>query len=399
MRILPHIFRSNADIVAKLYRQELIFADVANDIRNNKIKASSALFNQVWTAHQLSNFEHDGKEYEWARIRQEIEIKKLKTDYHAVYQSTFLAGPQYNEFSNKNYLIPLNNGAISDATGLGSFFRGLKATTDGAIEFQFESAAGVPKFIFQEDLDVALILTFHKSGPYRPSLSVEPMEEAYSGFLWYLRQKVWKPSWLGKTLFGETMYAADFWAAQLMWRPEEFPADAQSIPNKEALTDFQKLAHEITHAGGHNPGHSYRLMVKLNAVRGSWHKEENSGAYVCLASDIEMGMDGSHTVHVRNPQTNLIEEKDSYLNDPRFFMGKKALLFTKNYNDIARFFPVFERARQLMGLICSLRELRDSFHFEPSAQLTKRMNEQYDRLTKGPELPLNRRLVIPRPGI
>jgi hypothetical protein len=82
------------------------------------------------------------------------------------------------------------------------------------------------------------------------------------------------------------------------------------------------------------------------------------------------------------------------LNDPRFAMGRVALLLTERYNEIAEFFPMFERSRQLIGLLKLLINLKDKYNFKPSPAMAASIEKAYQHYSTRPEIPLQQRLCL-----
>ncbi len=54
-----------------------------------------------------------------------------------------------------------------------------------------------------------------------------------------------------------------------------------------------------------------------------------------------------------------VEDRNISRNDTRFGQGRLTQRLTEHYNDIALMMPVFERARQMMGLLYSVMKLRE----------------------------------------
>lgn len=385
-------FEQAADVISRIHSGATPIAEVLELIRCGQIKSTAVLSDYLWAAHQLAGSEDDPREKQWHALRKEVHMKQLGVDEQQVSGSTRQFGPRYNALTDKGYLVPGSFDRRSIPLGGEGDFKGLCARPSGDIDFFFERLPNKPPMLFSQDIDVALIIVFSAKQKL-PWLSLEQLDESFPDRpRWSFVQKQWDPEWIGHTWIGHTLYAADYWIGQLAWNSKSFPVSEQDIPDPDKRAKIVALLKEFEFCGGHPDGHSSRVMLKPGDVYGSWNRAAG-GEIVCDIHRIDMGVDGSNIAIEVDKETNKMKENRLLnLNDPRFAMGRVALLLTRRYNEIAEYFPVFERGRQLVGLLKTLVELRDRHGFKPGLALSGKIEKAYQYYSSQPGLTLQQRL-------
>lgn len=388
-------FTDAAKLIASVHNGELAFDHANQIIRSGKVKATPVLNDQLWAACGVIGGDDMSHYKKWDALRREVQMKLLGVTEEQVQTSTQQYGPRYNKLDSKGFLVPASFDPNSIPKEGDTYFRGVRATKKGEIDFFFEQRPGVPSMIFSQDIDVALIVAFHPSRPLLPSLSLEGLDEDFPDRpKWNFIQKEWRPRWIGHTMIGETLYAADYWIGQLAWNSKSFPVTPKDIPDPEKRARVVALLKEFELCGGQADGYSSRVMLKPGDVHGTWNKTKE-GDIVCDVHRIDMGVDGSNMAIKIDPKTNAyMQDRVVNLNDPRFAMGRVALLLSAKYDEIAELFPMFERGRQMVGLLKTLVTLRDKHNFQPSTELAKRIDQAYQYYTKKPTIALRQRLCL-----
>jgi hypothetical protein len=102
-------------------------------------------------------------------------------------------------------------------------------------------------------------------------------------------------------------------------------------------------------------------VVNTNPVNFYSHTAVNDGAITITFAGMEISIDGGYA-------DNSNSKVWHHRNDVSFKQGERVAFLTENFNDVAQAIPVFERLRQLMGLVYSLDKLKQS-GFTPNETL------------------------------
>jgi hypothetical protein len=98
--------------------------------------------------------------------------------------------------------------------------------------------------------------------------------------------------------------------------------------------------------------------------------------------EVKMRVDGSYIV-VNSDDG--IEDRLVALNDPTFLHGRTVEKLTNRYTDICSLLPIFERARQIVGLCQGLKSLREIGYTPPEPMLSK-IRSKYNKLSNLPKI-------------
>lgn len=200
-------------------------------------------------------------------------------------------------------------------------------------------------------------------------------------------------------MFGHTLYASDYWLARLAWHGGKFPVDKEHIPDATERARVTALLEKFNLRGGLQSGYNNRVMLRPGTVYGSWNKTPK-GDLVCDIHRIDMQVDGSDVGEKIDPASGKIKEDRSlHRGDVRFETARFASLMTRHYDEIAEMFPLFERSRQLTGLLTTLTTLKEKHGFKPGAQLAAHIDEAYNFYANLPALTvLDRAYIFTRTG-
>ncbi|MFY9286895.1 MAG: hypothetical protein WAO98_00165 [Alphaproteobacteria bacterium] len=386
-------FVTSAELITRLYTGELGFELAKEMVRDERVSATPDLADRLWAASTVLGGEGNPLYDEWQDLREEVQLKQLGVTRDEVTKITQQYGPRYNKMEQNGWLITASFDPSSIPSEGDSYFKGLQAKSSGELVLYFEQKPNLPPLIFPQDIDVAMIFAFHPSRLPLPYLSLEGLDEDFPDRPnWLFIKKDWHPRWMSHTLMGETLYAADYWIGRLAWQSKQFATTPDDIPDDDTRARVINLLRDFELCGGSADGYSSRVMLKPGDVYGSWNKTTD-GDIVCDVHRIDMGVDGSDMAIKIDPTTGeMVQDRAVNLNNPRFAMGRAALLLTSRYNEIAEFFPMFERSRQLIGLLKTLVTLREKYDFKPDAETMKRIDEAYQYYTKQPSLKLTQRL-------
>ncbi|MFY9288425.1 MAG: hypothetical protein WAO98_07975 [Alphaproteobacteria bacterium] len=389
-------FTDAADLISRLYRGEVTFESATKGIQDGTMKATPALADQLWVACSLLGNEENPLYRSWTALSREVQMRQLGVTAEDVLRTTQQFGPRYNKVDSKGFLIPYSLDPSSIPSDGDGKFRGLRAKSNGEIDFFFEQAPNEPLMIFGQDIDVALIIAFHPSGQKIPTLGIEALDDqGPEQQRWSFRKKDWDPKWIGHTMLGETLYAADYWLGQIVgYTCKHFPLTEEDIPDLIKRTKAVSLLKDFELCGGQSDGHWNRVMLRPGDAHGTWNKTSN-GDIICDLHHVEVGVDGANVKIEIDPETNKIkEDRSANLNDPRFAMGRAAIIFTQRYDEIAEMFPMYERGRQLVGLLKTVVALKERYKFTPSKALAEKIDRAYQLYSNRPPLTLRQRLCL-----
>lgn len=374
-------------IVRKLCEQSISFEEVKQKIAMDHLSITSALAGRLWAATMLlihtSPNSSQWREYSQncMLFTQYVEAALFNITPVELAHSTHDFGPFYNRKNSEGYPIPgsLGNlGTDMPSEGFGRFL-GLQGLRSGEIDFRFEDKTKSLVFITQDDIDVILVLAFSDKNPIWPTLS---LDDFGSGLL---SQKVWCPEWIGHTALGSTFYATDYWMGKLSWKSEGFTVELNHVPSM-----FKKAANALLGniiARDQNYMYKHRYLAPLE-IQWTWAKAP-TGDLQCRIKNISMRIHGGEVI------TNPDGSTDRYqrMNDSSTQDGRVANMLTEHFDDIAMLWPMFERHRQLTGLLYAVTELRNR-GFKLNAALEKRVKSIKDFYTSQPSPALKDRLTL-----
>ena len=375
-----------ARAVNDLGRSQITFAELGNRILKTGFSSTEFLVARLWALQHFelysgSKAPQQGPHYEQNRRDGQLFMRfaigqMLGVTPEQLVQATFDFGPFYNRKNDKGFPIPgayaADTPSLHDAMpteGYGRFL-GFKTTASGEIDFRFESPNNGMALITQEDIDVALALAFVGTKPIKPSFS---LDEA-SKYPYFVSQKQWEPEWVGYSAFGKTLYATDYWLGAICVYNTGF-AGKDDIDSRFTST-ARELFDQMRPLDG-----NVNLQLRPMEIQRSWTAGERN-EHECVIQKITMGITSERW-----------EPKPDGCSD---WSGKESghsKIFNAHYEDIATMWPIYERQRQLMGLLYGLSELR-SRGFEPSPSLMTRIKGVQEAYTSQPSLPLSNQFVL-----
>ncbi|MFY9288786.1 MAG: hypothetical protein WAO98_09835, partial [Alphaproteobacteria bacterium] len=283
------------------------------------------------------------------------------------------------------------------ASGVG-LYRGLITTQDGYIHFKCTQSGDKPGLLFQEDFDIAMLLAFaDEEKVIWPYFSMENADKNLTDGHEVFRTKEFGPEWMGYTDFGRTMYITDLLSGALAWNPQSFPLEeAQTEAQAERNEQIRNFLRYLNWTGGRTArSTSSRVMLRAEHI----HIEglqpiivKKQKVWDLQVKAVKMRVDGSYMLKRTNGEENRLVA----LNDATYKQGAITQKLTDNYDYIASIIPVFERARQLMGLFYSLAELQKA-GFRPNPKLVAELKTKYDGYARLPKLSRNQLLAQPFP--
>lgn len=259
-------------------------------------------------------------------------------------------------------------------------------TTDAAknISFIFNRSVFKPAMIFQEDVDVMLALAFGEEQFQWPSLDLSRTGENLHPYP-NMQIKTFEPNWLTITDFGKTFYICDFLSGELAWHIEDFEiadkGDKRLAMLGHALKEMKK---NIT---GDNPkdpntGQEYPAVINNNPrfvdyTESSGRDGKSLNLYV---QKIIMKIDGGFIDEQASKAANVgqvvpVNVDWLYRNDPNFKHTKWTLALTDHFDVVAEVMPVYERLRQLMGMVYVMNHLRNVRGFMPNEKTLEVIRE------------------------
>ncbi|MFA5957062.1 hypothetical protein [Hyphomicrobium sp.] len=336
-----------------------------------------------------------------------ISVKELE-------YSALLMGPRYNGIGSNGLplLGPLEEpsptldhamkqmaetGSYVPAPGVGIYL-GLETTPDGQIRFNCAHSGNRPALLSAEDFDIAMILAFaDEKRIIWPSLSMEETGMELTDGHEVFRYKEFSPAWMGNTDFGRTMYITDVLAGALAWNAHKFPrALAENPDHVRHIDAISSFLQDLVWTGGrHAKSTSKRVMMRTEHVQvdGQAPRIENgTKLWNINVQAVKMRVDGSYILKRTSGEENLLVA----LNDATYAHGARVQKITDNYDYIAGIMPIFERARQMMGLFYSLTELRKA-GFQPHPTLRDELRKKLQLYADLPKLPRNQLWAQPFP--
>ncbi len=365
-----------SQMIIKRVIDEKIDIEEAYDI-TSKLGITESLNNMLRILkHRAKRFDTEDYDY-WHHLSVYVDVRGKNQDPNQVIENTFNYGPSYNAIG-KNALPIAGelwsafHGGENDASiinpGYG-FIEQVIGDASGDVKFKFKKSPNA--LVFDDDLDILLVLSFCYKNHVFPSIDVPSADSLNLGSI---REKKTEPQWLINTDLGRTLYATDVFAGELSWGMEEF--DTVDENNGSNVSTFNKLRELILGCEGENPeGLGYSPVVNVNPKKVSLSKPTvkkvaNGSETSIDVFGLSFGVDGgfSKSKSIRGTQWK-------YRNSDKYLHTKRTKILTEHYNEVAMVFPVYERLRQLMSISYALKELRKS-GFAPSEKMMARLNQR-----------------------
>lgn len=340
----------------------------------------------IWARHKLSELEQGAASKAWADLHADISLLHLRVTKDEVLKSKNDFGVIYNQRFSHGGLIPgVYLGAHAQPPGGVGALRAIATTASGDIRFSCTIPSSAERaLLFPEDFDVALALIFGGKQPVMPFVSLDPIWEHrdtpstkrtapknHISHILPIEQKYFSPPWVGTTLLGKALYAADVWAAELMWTPETFrPGQADPVRNSTAIS---KILDELSMLGGANDGHAEMLTLRPGTIHRTW--KQSGSEHGCSIINATVDILGANLIFGNKGNALANANSNAY------HAGRAANLMMERFDSLATYFPVFERYRQITVLLSVLKELHGR-GFRPGPDLQKRIGQTVVRFRK-----------------
>jgi|GEM_PF-3947187 len=408
-------YDSAKSVIRQLHSGKGSFQELTAMMEKNGVVHGQAMINVALCAWRLAGREDWDTYDDWKVLVRRMQAHKLGTNLGNIIDSTFTMGPTYNPIGQNGLPVlgvwqkassheqeaerhMLNKGSYAPEAGVVAF-KGLTAEQGGTINFDCIMASDRPATLVPEDFEVALLLVFgHEDRVVQPYLSLEsPADFGVEVTERIFSYKEWNPHWLGYTDFGQTLYATDELIGRLCWGHEKFEiGDIDSCFEPGMAAMAAKLIDDLTMAGGRQGnGGSSRVMLKPEHISLE-DKINESGPkkqFSIAVREVKMRIDGSYIVERTGDGK---EDRLVALNDTTFEQGRVAQMMTDRYSEISTLMPVFERARQMMGLFHSLKKLRE-LAFTPAPALLESIENKFKAMEALPSIETDQLLVATLP--
>ncbi len=373
-----------AALVKGIYEGSTTYADLVGRVKDNNNAAIEIAINRLWALEYLYSYEgrdlESDNRFENTSTRnffiQCLASKLLDSSPEQLIVSTEDFGPFYNRRNRFGYMLPGDFDVSEVPSGSFGGLLGIRGA-NGEIEFRFDEARNSMAYLTKEDIDTALVLAFGDDKPLMPSISMNNLDDRTP----FLAEKVWEPEWLGKTAFGKTLYATDYWMGRICgFKNGELHAN-------EILADYLKATQEIV-LGLHEIGlrvDNTNFNLRPMQIDWFWETDANNQEHRCTIKKITMGM--------LSEKAKFDSENKQYVNEWSGEDTGHSKIFNERYDEIATMWPIFERQRHLVALTRSLTELRER-GFQPSAALADRISKMNEAFNSQPALKFQDRLVL-----
>lgn len=394
-RVIEHY-----DYILQTADQKWVYDQFVKEMQTS-VYPTANLADHLWARSLLAEMERSKLAWCWEAAAFAIQHRLMGATHGQIQNSTRDFGYTYGGQDRAGYLTPqLGNQVASrpDAQsrsenyqhcprledGALGILRGLSTTPSGEIQFHADKPTSPANtFLTDEDIAVALALAFGSNKPIMPSLSIESigLKDAKTPRV-FMKKKVWDPEWVGHTQLGKTLYAADFWMAEIVWNQPYFYQNGQQPP-----AAIDAILQKVALAGGHSDGNSERIMLMPTAIVRTWSGSNEEGIS-CQVHSASVGVLGANKVIHADGS----EDRSRNVNDDKYGAGRAANIVSRHFDDIATAWPMFERMRQLTVLLSLLKELREK-NFQPSVAMQKNISVAYRHLSNKPRIPVNQALV------
>lgn len=340
--------------------------ELLEHFENNQISKSELKLIEIIAT--LARYEEWPSARKWDAFKSICAVKFAGLDPDIVRASSCNFGPFYNEVDDNglpiigaydavNYGDSEGNGLLKSGRG---FFKGLTATQNGGINFQFEPAN--TEFVTDEDIDVILALSFAQEDLQWPSIDLSFASCLHT----ILQEKKTNPSWVLHTDFGKTLYVTDKLSGALSWSFNKFSVmNGDDIKAKNGFLNLRRKLQAVD-APSPTPERKYTPVVNTNPKGSSAYGVRTGNHFSVGVNFLEFGIDGGHYVETGKQDAHL--NGWVFRNDTTYEHQQRTQILTENFNMIAVTIPVFERLRQLTSVMHGVQELK-KLGFKPSRHL------------------------------
>ncbi|MDP7143332.1 MAG: hypothetical protein QF692_03545 [Alphaproteobacteria bacterium] len=421
---------------------ELEFEDLQNSIKNHAGPISSLTSDAISLILSLSRTENWTDSGAWEEL--DFQLKCKNGGYHAddITRQSYAVGPFYNvleptglpilgEFENANYKLRFNQAAhkepgtlthknatpfcLSDRKDIvdkrhfvkqeSAFdlyrddippgitkINGIRADENG-LHIDAETSDSEAALITREDIEVAFVLAFSQDKFQWPSISIEDSD--FTDVHGRGNEKIYGQPWMVATDFGRTLYITDYLAGMLLWDHRDFKHS-----NNPAISEISRpIMKNLDRLYAPDPyGIQMMQVVNVNPreVSLSIEKEEHS---VSVKVD-DVAMRFSTGYQELDSDDRVISRKWFFLNDTRFSNGLRGAFLSEHFNEIATLLPVYERLKQLMGLMYALNAIEEN-GYKPPQDLQVHINQLAEKYKNQPHtnelcrhLPVNQNFSV-----
>lgn len=303
----------------------------------------------------------------------------------SVHYNTYKYGPFYNAIGKNNLPVWGEPDRIFQGSDHGRVDQRIPAgwrtlsgvTTDENrnIKMIFNRSVFKPALIFQEDVDVALALAFGEDEFQWPDLGLYLTGYGQHPFP-NMEIKGFGPDWLTVTDFGKTFYICDFLSGELAWHLEEFEVSEKG--NRKLAMLGHALKQMVADIEGEDPVHpdkdvKYGRIINNNPKFVDYTEQKLSGdnSWSLLVHKIILGIDGGYTDNAKDQEKtkDMVKPENPewlFRGDTKYKHPKLTQTLTDHFDVIAEVMPVYERLRQLMGMVYVLNHLRNGRGFMPN---------------------------------
>lgn len=365
------------DLLTQVYREERSFEHFEHAIREGVIEPTEALNSWLWVAATLAKMEGSPDTHSWFAAWQTLQLKRRGVSDEAFKASNEDLGRTFNVLSEASRPIPglfLKPPALKEAgwRNIGK----VDGLSNGSVVVQEAPTAAGPVVVFPEDLDVAMALVFGRPNETLwPSISIEPLDLLTAEReRWSFNRKEWTPPWLGHTGWGKTLYAVDKWLGRMRWG-WAWPEDCEIAPQDKELVE--ELDETFRLAGGRRDGMWSRVMLETKWVNQTVTRSKTffSGeTFTCTVHGVRMAVLGADCVDLEDGSS----DRSMNVNNNAYAAGRIANILTDRYDDVARLFPAYERARQLSALLYALVGLKEA-GFTPKGKTAAKLSADLAR--------------------
>ena len=312
----------------------------------------------ILIASNLARYRSPVTMHMWHSIKMLHDINALNSTWSEVVASVARVGPVHNMVDQHGILIPgllaesehADEGWVS--IDIIEFYRG-----DFRVLGQ-KSGPLVP-MVTAEDLDVAAALAFIDRQT-RLSLSLDEIASNIENIR--LNQKAFKPSWLGATPFGQSLFLAD-WLMKAFTSHDGLPSITDPLITGSAIDGWKPPA----------------FVKSLSQIEGSYELPDGSEAkfgrseLVIRSIDVEKAIfrkfglfqtmqyrirDASFKIESSLTSDPFSQDAHCRHDDMQTGPGAWAAAFQKNFQYVADLFPVFERVKTVLGLFAVFSQAR-----------------------------------------
>lgn len=362
--------------------------DKAVEIIRQRNKINDGIAYSIWVMSILAAHEGRDTHTAWRRLCAEAMVRRNGLDWGDVERSTMEWGPNYNILDEAGLPVlgafgepardvenelhqKVTRGFYTPQSGIA---RVLEVRATERLGVHFDHSNSRPALLTDEDIDVVSALMFGASEPIWPSFSLEEAGTEIDEPFQLLKIKVWNEPWLGSTDFGRTLYVTDALTGALGWHSQNFAVDS-GVSQRSGVA--RQLLVDLQTSGGQCAGHcGGRVMLRPEHVPVTVARRFLVAGWTASVGKATIWVDGAF---IEKKTYDTEGDRSVALNDTRYRYGRTASLLSKHYDAIADMIPVFERYRQMMGLLYGTYGLRRERRFQPRASFKARSRALLER--------------------